>query len=98
MTRDDLVDDNHDLLEHCGALLRGKPHTHLLAKPVGDASRLEITTEGLDRVEPRVDGRSLGSQPVADGTTTIELPPDWTCVELAAYEGPELRQRRLLRR
>jgi hypothetical protein len=99
MTRDDLVDDNHDLLAFCARLLADQPRTRLRAVLAADGATVDLTSEGLDRLELRVDDEALGSQPLADGPTTITLPATWTTtVDLAAYGGPTLLQRRLLRR
>jgi hypothetical protein len=96
MTRRDLVDGNRDLLNHCGRLLASQPRTQLTLTDAAD--RVEVTTLGLDRLDLFVDDRPFSSRPVSHGTTTVDVPDEWTAIDAAGYAGSLVRQRRRLRR
>jgi C-terminal processing protease CtpA/Prc len=97
MQRADLLEDNQGLRRFCAKILADLPWTRLQLRTDLDAGHVEVVTQGLDRIELRADDRSLGSTPITDGTTTLDLPEGWTTAEITAYDGTELRQRRLLR-
>jgi hypothetical protein len=97
MKKSDLVDGNRGLHNFCGRILAAAPRTRLRATVEGH--QLDLDSDGLDRAEIRVDDRALGSHPLADdASTTVDLPPDWSLVEVTAYAGHRLSQRRLLHR
>jgi hypothetical protein len=98
MTRRDLVDGNRDLLNFCGRQLAGQPRTQLVVAASEAGDGVQITTTGLDRLDLFVDNRPFSSQPITDGTTTVELTDGWSVVEAAAYRDDTIRQRRRLPR
>lgn len=97
MTERDLVGSNEDLIAFAGRLVLGAPHTALTAT-VPDAGPLLVRTHGVDQLDVVVDGRSQASRPITTPTTRVELPADWSVVELRASAEGELVQRRLLSR
>ena len=95
MTRRDLTDSNHDLLEFCGAILSEQPLTRLQVAPPGPgAVSLQVTTRGIGRLDLYVDGRPEGWKEVSDGTIPVALPKGWSSVEVCGYADDVLRQRR----
>jgi len=95
MTRRDLTDSNHDLLEFCGAILRGQPLTRLQVAPPGPgAASLQVTTRGISRLDLYVDGRPEGWKDVSDGIVSVSLPKGWSSVEVCGFAEGVLRQRR----
>ncbi len=97
MTKRDLSSDNQDLRAFCGKLLASRPLTFLSAV-VGAGHAIQVTAKGLDRLDLTVDGRPAASLELQDGDTQVDLPSAWSTVELAAYDGELLRQRRRLHR
>ena len=77
MTRDDLIGDNRDLLDHAGQLLSGGVVRILDASiaATGDAgTQIAVTTQGLDTVDVYVDGRPRATAvPAPDGTNTVTI-------------------------
>jgi hypothetical protein len=98
MSRRDLVDGNRDLLNFCGRLLAGQPRTQLTLTAAGDGAGVEVATLDLDRLDLFVDDRPFSSQPIADGTTAVDLPEGWSTVEAAGWSDGIARQRRRLQR
>jgi C-terminal processing protease CtpA/Prc len=94
MTRRDLLEDNHDLLERAGAMLAGLPAHALTVETskVGDHVEVKATTKKLTRLDLFVDSRPLESRDVADGETTFELPGSAgpRLLELRGYDGDKL--------
>jgi hypothetical protein len=97
MTERDLVEGNVDLLAFCGELLATQPATRMHLPPSGPGDRrVEVTTQGLERLDLYVDDRPEGWHDVADGSNPIDLPPSWDSIELRGYANGQLRQRRRL--
>lgn len=95
ISENDLLHDNQDLLARCIAELRQMPYSRLL--PVLDASTrsIQVTTSGLDRIDPYFDGHPGQSQPIgASGNVTITYPPRTRTVQLVGFYGEGIRQRR----
>jgi Peptidase family S41 len=97
MTRDDLFQSNHDLIERCGELLSAQPYTQL------DISRrgrtLKATTTGLDQLDLYVNGHPAAPPIVVQGeraTTPIPLPADARQIEIVGFSTGVVRQRRRL--
>ena len=89
MTRNDVFQDNVDLIAQAASLLKGvKART--LSGSVG-AAGLKIQSKGLSRVDVYVNGRPAASLDVKDGETVTTLtPPAGSKVSLAGFDGDEL--------
>jgi C-terminal processing protease CtpA/Prc len=77
MTRRDVLENNVDLLDAAGALLAGRPVRRLRVDPSAAADgtlRLQLSTEGIDRVDVYLGGRPRGSADVTDGDATLSFP------------------------
>jgi hypothetical protein len=77
MTRNDLLNDNADLLAKAGRLLAALPSATLdvqVASAAAGTSKVTLITQGLDRVDIAVDGRPRATVDVAGGTTTVDIP------------------------
>jgi hypothetical protein len=77
MTRNDLTNNNEDLIAAAAALLlKAKAYgLAVRADPPADGRLLiTATTKGLDRIDLLVDDRPRHTVDVQDGTTVIELP------------------------
>jgi hypothetical protein len=91
MTRNDLLNDNEDLLNLAGEVLSGMPVRKLDAEVIERGGRtltLSVTVEKLRRLDFYVDGRPLASQDVKDGTTQVQLAgvePDAELIELEGF-------------
>ena len=76
LTRDDLLNNNADLLERAAMILADMPARQLqvaLAEGTDGAMVVRATTRGLDRLDIYADGRPQGSVDVDDGTSELEL-------------------------
>ncbi|MFI9206453.1 S41 family peptidase [Streptomyces sp. NPDC053048] len=77
MTRRDLLEDNADLLDRAGLLLRDRP-VHAVTvtdTATGDgALRLRLRTTNVDRVDVYLDQRPRASVDTADGRTDVTVP------------------------
>lgn len=76
LTRNDLLNNNADLLERAAGLLADMPVRQLqvaLAAGAGGATVVRATTRGLDRLDVYADGRPQGSVDVDDGPSELEL-------------------------
>jgi len=76
LARDDLLNNNADLLERAATILTGQAVRQLqvtLAESTDCARILHATTRGLDRLDIYADGRPQGSVDVTDGTSELEL-------------------------
>jgi hypothetical protein len=98
MTRNDVLNNNEDLINHAGKILSGMTPFVLrgVAAPVaspGTGFAVTIQTKNLDRVDVLLDGRTRVTSDVVDGTTTVNLPTatDQTDVELRGFQGTKLR-------
>jgi hypothetical protein len=96
MTKRDLASDNQDLRSFCGGLLASLPRTSFSVVPAG-GDAVMVTSAGLDRLDLTVEGRPAASVELGDGTTEVEVPAGWSVLDLAAFDGDLLRQRRRLR-
>jgi hypothetical protein len=95
MTRDDVLEDNVDLLEHAAQLLAEMPVRKLQAAATrsgASALDLGLDTAGVDRVDVFVDGRPRASVDVAEGTTTVTVGdvPGAARVDLQGYSAGKL--------
>jgi hypothetical protein len=76
LTRDDLLNDNVDLINFTAGLLAGKPLRVLdaVVRPVtGDVRPIAVTAENVDRLDVFVDGRPNRSVDVAPGELVINV-------------------------
>jgi C-terminal processing protease CtpA/Prc len=77
MTRNDVLNNNEDLIAFCAAVLSNDMDRQVLRiNTSGKAPFRELTleSENLDRVDIFVDGRPVLSQDVKDGTVIVKLP------------------------
>jgi hypothetical protein len=102
MTRNDLLNDNEDLLNLAGELLSGMPVRKLEAEVIERSGRtltLSVTVEKLRRLDIYVDGRPLATQNVKDGSTQVRLSsvePDAEVIDVEGfYRGKLAAARRL---
>jgi hypothetical protein len=96
LTLNDVLDGNSDLIEHCAGLLASEPLTALEVTREGRV--LMVVSTGLETLDLYFDGRPAGPpRSIADGKNHyIEVPKGVETVELVAYEGGRIRQRRLI--
>lgn len=95
LTRDDLLFGNRDLLEKCVGLLRKAP-LNLLTYQLNAATRkLTVATRGLSRLDTLVDGHPFASTALgATANTSLTYPAGTKVVDLTAFDGEVVRQRR----
>jgi hypothetical protein len=77
MTKDDLLNDNADLIARASQMLNAMPRVTLGAQvgpAVAGKRNVTLTTQGLDRVDIEVDGRPRATADVNNGTTAVEIP------------------------
>jgi hypothetical protein len=97
MTRNDLLNDNQDLITTAIGVLRRQPFSRLTASIDRTARSIRVITHGLDRLETLFDGRSGPAQPVTGSAPiVVNYPKGTKTVELAGLAGDEVRQRRRL--
>jgi cytosine/adenosine deaminase-related metal-dependent hydrolase len=96
MTRNDLLQNNRDLLARAALLLSQQPRSVLGAAVLTDEGgrRLELVTRNLDRVDAYVDGRPTRSLTVRDGRQdcSAALPGDMSAgtLELRGFRADRL--------
>ena len=99
-TRNDLLNDDEDLIEHAANILAGRIPVRALSAEVtsqGDPIRVSADTENISRLDAYLDGRPRMTLNVQDGSTTFDLPldpPDAHELELQGFDGDELVARR----
>jgi hypothetical protein len=97
MTLKDLLNGNEDLIAACIAVLKRRPFSRLSAVVDSPSRAISVTTRGLDRLDTFVDGHPLASQALdGNATVTISYPAGTSVVELEAFSGDVVRQRRRL--
>ena len=97
MTKRDLTGSNEDLLAFAGRLVLQRRYSRLTATaPVAAGEPLTVRTRGIDQLDVIVDGRHQPSRTAPVGSVRVELPSDWTEVEIQGRAGGELLQRRRL--
>jgi hypothetical protein len=97
MTRNDLLNDNEDLILRAAGILAGVQPVRALSVEVDRTSEREVslstTTENIPRLDAYVDGRPRLTLDVEDGQTTFDLPldsPGPHILELRGFDGKEL--------
>ena len=87
MTKNDLLNGNEDLLNTAGDLLSNMNVRELTVATTvsGSQLKLEITTQGLDRVDTYIDDRPIKTVDLGDGNKTfnVDLPTGSGQLELA---------------
>ena len=97
MTRNDLLNDNEDLILRAAGILAGVQPVRALSVEVDRTSEREVslstTTENIPRLDAYVDGRPRLTLDLEDGQTTFDLQldsPGPHTLELRGLEGKEL--------
>ncbi|MER7465372.1 S41 family peptidase [Streptomyces sp. NPDC097981] len=89
LTRADLLEDNADLLERAGQILRGlTPHAVSITEASTDdgALRLKVKASNIDRLDVYVDQRPRASIDLSDGQADVTV-PDAAAAQSARLEG-----------
>jgi hypothetical protein len=75
LTRDDVLAGNTDLLDKAGAILAALPVRRLDVSTTvaGGTLTVELTTEGVDRVDVYLDGRPVASPTVTTPVTSVTV-------------------------
>jgi hypothetical protein len=96
MTKNDILNENADLLQHAASILDTRLAFTLDAKladgPGGSEHQVTVTTGNLDRLDILVNGRPRLSNDVSDGPHTIMIPTSGsaTMVELRGFRADAL--------
>jgi C-terminal processing protease CtpA/Prc len=94
ITRNDLLFDDKDLLERAAAeLARRQPACkfEVLAQRTGPTVTLDLTTQGVDRVDTYIGGIPKDSRDVTAGAIRFELTaPNPGRIDVRGYKGAEL--------
>lgn len=100
MTRDDLLNSNIDLISHAGEILADMPIRLLDAEVTSTTDSsiiLNLTTQGLSRLDIFVDGRPVGSTDVSDGETELTITAESAdIIELRGLQSREVLATRRL--
>ena len=92
-----ILNGNADLIARCIAVLKQQPFSRLSAVIDKTARSIQVTTSGVDRLDTLIDGHPGTSQSItANATVTVSYPAGTRTVELAAFAGADVRQRRRL--
>jgi hypothetical protein len=98
MTYRDLTCANQDMLAYCIDILRRLPVSRLEVRLAPSDTRLSVRSEGLHRLEVRVDGRAAGSIHVrSSGAQHVAVPAGTQVIDVFGYQRDVLRQRRRVR-
>ena len=100
MTKNDLLNDNVDLIKRAAEILAmGTPRRlEASVSRSGTDLAVSVTTQGLDRLDLFVDGRPAETPDVTDGSRTIHVtaPASASLLELAGYDnGSRVAARRI---
>ncbi|SKA73824.1 Peptidase family S41 [Thiothrix eikelboomii] len=74
MTRTDLLNENQDLIHHAAKLLLTQARYPLTVKLDTNQCALQVSSEGIDRVDWYLDDRPAGSVEVRNNAVTLQLP------------------------
>ncbi len=90
LTRNDLISDNADLLDHAGSLLAAMPVHELtldIARGADGVLRINLDVANLDRADVFVDGRPRASVDLNGPNATVTVPgvPGATSVRVEGY-------------
>jgi hypothetical protein len=101
MTKDDLLQDNKDLIDKAAAILKNMPVRRLsvTTSRAGPLLKIEATTVGISRLDIYIDGRPQISPDVDDGThkLKVDLPAGAVQLELAGFKNDALVAARKLK-
>lgn len=89
-TRDDLLNDNVDLIERAAELMAAMPlrELHPVAKPVaGDVRPVDVETGNIGRLDTYVENRPFDSRNVVSGVNTVDIPADAGWVRFEGWSG-----------
>ena len=95
MTKNDVLNDNEDLIAHAASLLANLPVRALsveLYQATDSAVSVSTTAENISRLDIYIDGRPQRTFDVGDGATTFDLPldsPGPHILELRGFDGNE---------
>ena len=97
MTKNDLLNQNEDLIARAAHLLAGLPSRALSVvlspRPGNGTISVSVTTKNISRLDLFLNERPLLTRDVSDGTTTLTLPASYSGVgrlELHGYDGRQL--------
>jgi hypothetical protein len=97
MTRNDILNDNEDLIAYCVAALRQMPFSRMQPIVSDDDRSVRLLTSGIDCIGVSFDGRTQPSITIQDGEeVTIDYPARTRVVELTGTLDGAVRQRRRL--
>ncbi len=97
MTRNDLLNGNADLIARCIAVLKQQPFSRLSAVIDKSTRSIQVVTSGVDRLDALIDGHPGTTRSLTpNATTTVSYPAGTKSVELTAFAGADVRQRRRL--
>ena len=101
LTRDDLLNDNVDLINAAGQILQSMPRRRLsvITGQSGSTLTIKTTTLGLDRLDSYIDGRPVSSLDISDGTRSVDvaLPSGAVLLELAGFKSGDFVAARKLK-
>jgi len=92
MTRNDLLNDNVDLINRAAEILSGMDvfQLQVALSPVDGGRQLTTKTRGLDRLDVYIDARPVGSRDIADGDTTISIPGGGSALRIEGFSNSVL--------
>jgi hypothetical protein len=96
MTKRDLTGSNEDLLAFAGRLVLQRRYSRLTVTAPAVGQPLAVRTHNIDQLDVIVDGRHQPSRTAPVASVRVELPSDWTEVEIQGRARGELLQRRRL--
>jgi hypothetical protein len=97
MTRNDLLNGNADLIAKCISVLKQRPFSRLTTTVDRSARTIQVSTVGVDRLDTLIDGHPAATHSIAgNAVVTLSYPAGATRVDLTAFSGAEVRQRRRL--
>lgn len=97
MTRNDVLHGNRDLIATCVHTLRQQPATALRAAVSSADRTISVSTRGLDRLDVEFDGHPASTNVLrGNATLTLTYAASTAVVELTAFVGETVRQRRRL--
>lgn len=74
MTRTDILNENQDLIQHAAKLLLTQARYPLTVKLNAAQCELQVTSEGIDRIDWYINERPAGSIEVKQNAVTLQLP------------------------
>jgi hypothetical protein len=90
MTKNDVLNNNVDLINHAAALLATMPVFKLKAEVIGapaETAQINMTTENLSRVDVFVNNRPRLSLDVVDEAVTINVPGPFFGFNVIVLQG-----------